>query len=50
MNIPIDQKLALISEIVGELDAKFSIKTMKEHARSLADKPVKILDYEKQPA
>jgi len=50
MNIPIDQKLALISEIVGELDAKFSIKTMKEHARSLADKPVKVLDYEKQPA
>ena len=50
MNIPIDQKLALISEIVGELDAKFSIKTMKEHARSLADKPIKILDYEKQPA
>ena len=50
MNIPIDQKLALISEIVGELDAKFSIKTMKEHARSLAGKPVKVLDYEKQPA
>ena len=50
MNIPIDQKLDLISEIVGGLDAKFSIKTMKEHARSLADKSVKVLDYEKQPA
>ena len=50
MNIPIDQKLDLISEIVGGLDAKFSIKTMKEHSRSLADKSVKVLDYEKQPA
>lgn len=50
MNIPIDQKLALVSEIVGELDSKFSIKTMKEHARSLAGKSVKVLDYEKQPA
>lgn len=50
MNIPIDQKLALVSGIVGELDSKFSIKTMKEHARSLAGKSVKVLDYEKQPA
>ncbi len=50
MNIPIEEKLSLIREIVDDLDSKFSIKTMKEHARSLANKTVKVLDYGKQPA
>lgn len=50
MNMPIDQKLALMAEFIDELGAKFTITTMREHARSLANQPVKVLDYEKQPA
>ena len=50
MNMPIEQKLALMAEFIDELAAKFTITTMREHARSLANQPVKVLDYEKQPA
>lgn len=50
MNMPIDQKLALMAEFIDELSEKFTITTMREHARSLANQPVKVLDYEKQPA
>lgn len=50
MNMPIDQKLALMGEFIDELASKFTITSMGEHARSIANQPVKVLDYEKQPA
>jgi len=50
MNIPLDEKLARIGEIIDTLDSSFSITTMREHAQSLKNEPVKVLSYEKQPA
>ena len=50
MSLPIDQKLALVGEIVDELNGKFSIRSMKDHARSIAGRNVKVLDYAEQPA
>ena len=50
MNMPIVQKLDLMAEFIDELGSKFTITTMREHARSIANQRVKILNYEKQPA
>ncbi len=50
MNMPIDQKLARIGDIVDGLRSNYSVKTMLEHSRLLVDRSVKVLNYEKQPA
>lgn len=50
MNMSIDQKLELMAEFIDELGSNFTITTIRDHARSLASRSVKILDYEKQPA
>ncbi len=50
MDMHIEQKLSLMAEFIDEFAANFSITTMREHAQSLANQPVRVLDHEKQPA
>ncbi|MBK6750665.1 MAG: polysaccharide deacetylase family protein [Pyrinomonadaceae bacterium] len=50
MGMQIEQKLSLMAEFIDEFAARFSITTMREHAQSLANQPIKALDYGKQPA
>ncbi|MCY7345569.1 MAG: hypothetical protein LH614_05045, partial [Pyrinomonadaceae bacterium] len=50
MNLPIDEKLAFVGEILETLTGKFEVVNMREHARAVAGENLKSLSYEKQAA
>ncbi len=50
MDMPIEQKLERVGEIVDGLRSKYSVKTMREHSAALIERSVRVLNYEKQPA
>ncbi len=50
MNLPIEEKLAFVGEILETLTGKFEVVNMREHARAVAGENLKSLNYEKQAA
>ena len=50
MNLPIEEKLAFVGEILEALTGKFEVVSMREHARAVAGENLKSLNYEKQAA
>ena len=50
MNLPVEEKLEFLSEILETFTGKFEVLNMREHARNVAAKQLKSLDYGKQAA
>ncbi len=50
MNLPIEQKIEFIGEILEIFTNKFAVVNMREHAAKVNAETVRMLDYEKQTA
>ena len=50
MNLPIEEKLKFVSEILEAFTGKFEVVNMREHAKTVAAANLKSLDYESQAA
>ena len=50
MNLPVEEKLEFLSDILESFTEKFEVVNMREHARSVAAENLKSLDYAKQAA
>jgi len=50
MNLPIEEILEFVSEILEAFTGKFEVVNMREHARTVAAENLKSLDYGKQAA
>lgn len=50
MNLPIEEKLEFVSEILESFAGKFEVINMREHAEAIAAENLRCLDYGKQAA
>jgi peptidoglycan/xylan/chitin deacetylase (PgdA/CDA1 family) len=50
MDLPVEQKLEFLSDVLEAFTGKFEVVNMREHARAVAVENLKSLDYAKQAA
>ena len=50
MDIPLEQKLGILGEIIDDLHGRYRVTTMREHSASLRERPLRILQYARHTA
>ena len=50
MDMPLERKLSLLGEILDDLQSHYRVTTMREHSNSLVERPLRVLQHERQHA